>query len=73
MPTAPFPLHPPVNCLHSIENPTDKSAHFLLTKKIKSVKQTRSLTPSKVFPVGAASGARTESLFPSQGEEEKAR
>jgi len=29
--TAPFPLHPPVNRLHSIENQTDKSVHFLLT------------------------------------------
>jgi len=28
---APFPLHPPVNRLHSIENQTDKSVHFLLT------------------------------------------
>jgi hypothetical protein len=36
--------------------------HFSLTAKIEGVQQDRSLTPSKVFPVGAASGAQAESL-----------
>jgi hypothetical protein len=31
---------------------------FSLTEKIERVQQDRSLTPSKVFPVGAASGAQ---------------
>ncbi len=36
---------------------------FPLTPKIEGVQQDRSLTPSKFFPVGAASGAQAESLF----------
>ena len=40
--------------------------HFSLTQKIEGVQQDRSLTASKVFPVGAASGAQAESLFRSR-------
>ena len=39
------------------------NADFSLTKKIGRVELNRSLTASKVFPVGAASGAQAESLF----------
>jgi expansin (peptidoglycan-binding protein) len=51
----------PVNQLHSVENTSDKTAIFSLTQKLKGVQQDRSLTVSKVFPVGAASGARAKS------------
>ena len=53
--------HPPVDAPHSIENKSDTSAIFLLTLKLEGVQQDRSLTVSKVFPVGAASGAQAES------------
>jgi hypothetical protein len=61
-----------VNALHSIENKSDKSAIFSLTKKIEGVQQDRSLTVSKVFPVGAASGAQAKSLKQPRGEFERA-
>jgi len=41
-----------VDALHLIENNAIKIAHFLLTSFLAGVKQTRSLTVSKVFPVG---------------------
>jgi hypothetical protein len=41
--------------------------YFSLTQKIEGVQQDRSLTPSKVFPVGAASGAQAKSLSPPKG------
>jgi hypothetical protein len=40
--------HLPVGGAHSIERQADKVARFLLTLKIEGVKQTRSLTRSKV-------------------------
>jgi hypothetical protein len=71
-PTAPGLRQPPVEGLHSIDFSADRTAHFLLTVKMRGVKQTRSLTASKVFPVGAASGAQAESLFASQDDDGKA-
>jgi hypothetical protein len=62
----------PVDGLHSTDFSADKSAAFLLTLKMKGVKQTRSLTASEVFPVGAASGAQAKSLFASQDDGGKA-
>jgi hypothetical protein len=53
--------HRPVDGLHSIENESDRSAYFLLTANLKGVQQDRSSTVSKVYPVGAASGAQAES------------
>jgi hypothetical protein len=60
-PIAQFLVHPPVNGLHSIARQADTVAQFLLTLKTEGVKQTRSLTASEVFPVGAASGAQAKS------------
>ena len=53
--------HPPVDAVHSTENKRDKTAYFSLTLKIEGVQQDRSLTTSRVFPVGAASGAQAKS------------
>jgi len=53
--------HQPVDAPHPIENKSDRSAIFLLTLHSEGVQQDRSLTVSKVFPVGAASGAQAES------------
>ena len=61
-----------MDSLHSIDFPEDKTASFLLTLKKKGVKQTRSLTASEVFPVGAASGAQAKSLSASQDDGGKA-
>jgi hypothetical protein len=61
-----------VDSLHSIDFPEDKTASFLLTLKMKGVKQGRSLTASEVFPVGAASGAQAKSLSASQDDGGKA-
>ena len=61
--------HPPVDALHSIENKSDRSAIFSLTLNLESVQQDRSLTVSKVFPVGAASGAQAESPSTLKNEE----
>jgi hypothetical protein len=61
-----------VDGLHSLDFPADKTAPFLLTLKMKGVKQTRSLTASEVFPVGAASGAQAKSLSASQDDGGKA-
>jgi hypothetical protein len=61
-----------VDSLHSIDFPEDKTASFLLTLKMKGVKQPRSLTASEVFPVGAASGAQAKSLSASQDDGGKA-
>src|SRR5579872_631871 len=58
---APPLRHTPVRCLHSAEYKAVTSSYFSLTPKMKGVKQTRSLTTSEVFPVGAASGARAKS------------
>jgi hypothetical protein len=55
--------HAPVDELHSIENMRDRDVHFLLTSKIQGVQHTRSLTVSKVFPVGGKSGAEASSLL----------
>jgi len=57
--------HPPVDELHSIENKGPKISNLFLTLSLVAVKQTRSLTVSKVFPVGGESGAQTSSLRPS--------
>jgi len=38
--------HPPVDGVHSIENKSDKGAHFLLTPELEGVQQNRSLTLS---------------------------
>jgi hypothetical protein len=70
--TAPETWQMAVDRLHSIDFPADKRACFLLTLKTKGVKQTRSLTASEVFPVGAASGARAKSLSASQDDGGKA-
>ena len=61
-----------MDSLHSIDFPEDKTASFLLTLKMKGVKQGRSLTASEVFPVGAASGAQAKSLSASQDDGGKA-
>ena len=51
--------------LHSIENKADKICIVLLTLFLVAVQQARSLTGSKVFPVGGESGAQASSLRPS--------
>jgi hypothetical protein len=38
--------HPAVDGLHSVENKSDKGAHFLLTPELEGVQQDRSLTVS---------------------------
>jgi hypothetical protein len=38
--------HPPVDGLHSIENKSDKAAHFSLTQILEGVQLDRSLTVS---------------------------
>jgi hypothetical protein len=38
--------HPPVDGVHSIENKSDRGAHFSLTAELKGVQQSRSLTVS---------------------------
>src|SRR5208337_4143419 len=53
--------HPLVKPLHSIQLKGHIRACFSLTPQIKGVKETRSLTCSEVFPVGAASGAQARS------------
>jgi hypothetical protein len=60
-----------VDALHSIENKSDKGPHFSLTQQLEGVQQDRSLTVSKVFPVGAASGAQAVSLFALQNAERR--
>jgi hypothetical protein len=61
-----------VDGLHSIDLSADTGCDFLLTLKMKRVKQTRSLTASEVFPVGAASGAQAKSLSALQNDGGKA-
>jgi len=58
-------MHRPVDELHSIENKALKISNVFLTLFLVAVQQTRSLTVSKVFPVGGESGAQTSSLRPS--------
>jgi hypothetical protein len=70
--TAPKMRHPPVDSLHSIDFPADKTLPFLLTLEMKGVKTNRSLIASGVFPVGAASGAQAKSLSASQDDGKKA-
>jgi hypothetical protein len=65
-------LHRPVDAAHSTDFAADKLHPFLLTVKIEGVKQTRSLTASEVFPVGAASGAQAKSLSALQNDGGKA-
>jgi len=57
--------HMPVDELHSIENKALKIANDFLTLFLDAVQHTRSLTVSKVFPVGGESGAQASSLRPS--------
>ncbi len=64
-PPAPLLLQVPVDGLHSIENKSHKIVIVFLTLFPDAVKHTRSLTVSKVFPVGGESGAQTSSLRPS--------
>ena len=64
--------HPVVDGLHSIDFAADTRADFLLTLTMKGVKQTRSLTASEVFPVGAASGAQAKSLSALQNDRGRA-
>jgi len=63
--TAPLLLHPPVDRLQLIENKLYKFSIVFLTLSWIAVKHTRSLTVSKVFPVGGESGAQASSLRPS--------
>lgn len=58
-------MHRPVDELHSIENKALKISNVFLTLFLVAVQQTRSLTVSKVFPVGGESGAQASSLRPS--------
>jgi hypothetical protein len=54
--------HRPVHRLHSLENTCSYKPKLFIDSKNRSLyKHTRSLTTSKVFPVGAASGARAQS------------
>jgi hypothetical protein len=55
----------PVDELHSIENKAHKIEIVFLTLFLDAVQHTRSLTVSKVFPIGGESGARASSLRPS--------
>ena len=55
----------PVNELHSIENTPLKNHIVCLTLFLVAVQHTRSLTGSKVFPVGGESGAQASSHRPS--------
>jgi hypothetical protein len=64
-PRAQYLRHPPVDELHSMENKADRGAIVCLTLSLAAVKHTRSLTVSKVFPVGGESGAQASSLRPS--------
>jgi hypothetical protein len=48
-PIAQFPLHAPVNELHSIDSKAHRKLLFLLTRKIQGVKHTCSLTVSEFF------------------------
>ena len=57
--------HRPVDGPHLIENKALKISNVFLTLFLVAVQQTRSLTVSKVFPVGGESGAQTSSLRPS--------
>ena len=57
--------HRPVDGLHSIENKALKISNVFLTLFLVAVQQARSLTVSKVVPVGGESGAQTSSLRPS--------
>jgi hypothetical protein len=63
--TAQIMRHPPVDGLHHIENKLLKTEIVFLTLFPHEVQHTRSLTVSKVFPVGGESGAQTSSLRPS--------
>jgi hypothetical protein len=63
---AQIPLHPPVDSLHLLEKKRDGRKLFRLTQKKESVKQNRSLTVSRVFPVGVESGGRARSPSTSQ-------
>jgi len=55
--------HGSVDRLHLIENTCSYEVRFFVDSKTRSqYKHTRSLTTSSVFPVGAASGAQTQSL-----------
>jgi hypothetical protein len=58
IPTAPIPVHPPVDVPHSIQNTPHTVAKFLLTLKIEGVQTQSFFGTFKVFPVGAASGAQ---------------
>lgn len=62
---AQYSRHPPVDELHSIENRSLKEWIVFLTLLMGAVKHTRSLTVSKVFPVGGESGAQASSHRPS--------
>jgi hypothetical protein len=53
--------HRLVERLHSTAPQAHRRDGFLLTLKIEGVKRDRSLTRSKVFPVGAASGTQARS------------
>ena len=64
--TAPVPVHPPVDALHSFENAPHTIPNFLLTLKIEGVKTQSFFGTFKVFPVGVASGAQAKSPFASQ-------
>ena len=63
--TAQIMRHPPVDGRHYAENKPLKTAIVFLTLFLDEVQHTRSLTVSKVFPVGGESGAQTSSLRPS--------
>ncbi len=58
--------HPAVKTVHLARFKRHKQANFLLTPELVAVKQTRSLARSKVFPVGAESGAQARSHAASQ-------
>jgi hypothetical protein len=59
--TAPVPVHPPVDALHSLENAPHTVLNFPLTLKIEGVKTQSFFDTFKVFPVGVASGAQAKS------------
>jgi hypothetical protein len=64
--TAPVPVHPPVDALHSLENAPHTVLHFPLTLKIEGVKTQSFFDTFKVFPIGVASGAQAKSPSASQ-------
>jgi hypothetical protein len=65
-PTAPVPVHPPVDALHSLENAPHTVLNFPLTLKIEGVKTQSFFDTFKVFPIGVASGAQAKSPSASQ-------